>query len=183
MHLQSRATNGVAQETYTRHNFESNISAEEIFEMFFNGHIRRQNVNVRQRTAFVPRENNDNLSSLVLVFILILVGVLSSSMVSEPTYSLQKSAKFSTPRTTANLNTKYYVTETFEKSYTGSLKRLESKIDEDYLNQLSHACFIEQREKETLLWKARMSGSAKLLRKAHLQKLPSCDQLEKAYER
>ena len=87
--------------------------------------------------------------------------------------------------------------------------RLESSIEDDYLNVLRQNCFREKSyskynknviafseiltlykvcnklsfefAEENLLWQARYSGNSNLLNRAHNYQTPSCDQLEKIY--
>jgi DnaJ family protein B protein 12 len=181
LHRQCQRGNNTDQGIYSNHGFESDMTAEEIFNMFFNGNITRQNVYTGPRSAFGRqnnREDNTFISQFVPILIIIFISLFSSYMVSEPTYSLQRSKIFSIPRITTNYKAKYYVQENFEKIFgksfgKRSLKNLESQIEEDYLKQLRRSCFNEKYEKEVLLMNARHSGSSQLLNKAHNYKTHS----------
>ena len=52
--------------------------------------------------------------------------------------------KYSVLRTTQGLKVPYYVKENFHTEYQGSLRRLEISVEEEYLNNLRHACFREK---------------------------------------
>jgi len=75
----------------------------------------------------------------------------------------------------------YYVKESFHSEFTGSLRKLERQIEEEYIQHLRNACFREKAYKENLLWQARYSGNNNLLNKAHNYPTPSCNSLEKIY--
>jgi len=185
------------------HGFESDMTAEEIFNMFFGGGFPGQTVYVRrgggdptgrfrqsahhQRHYHHPSQENreaNNYAALIQlmpILIIIFMSVFSSFLVSDPLYSLQPSQKYNVKRATSNLRIPYYVKDSFSADFTGSLRRLESSIEEDYLNTLRQNCFREKSYKENLMWQARYSGNSNLLNRAHNYQTPSCDQLEKIY--
>lgn len=192
------------------HGFEADMTAEEIFNMFFGGGFPSSSVYVR-RGGRTYRARNDNaefhhhsngrgntgqagqagqerevngfgvLLQLMPILLIIFLSTFSSLFVSDPLYSLQPSKKYSIQRTTTNLRVPYYVKETFHKEFSGSLRRLEAGIEEDYLQNLRQSCFREKSYKENLLWQARYSGNSQLLNRAHNYATPSCDQLERIY--
>jgi len=186
------------------HGFESDMTAEEIFNMFFGGGFPSQTVYVRRgqtdptgrfrtsaqsnRTYHSHQSTESREASsyaafiqLMPILIIISMSVFSSFLVSDPMYSLQPSAKYNVRRTTSNLKIPYHVKESFRTDFTGSLRRLESSIEEEYLHALRQNCFREKSYKENLLWQARYSGNSQLLNRAHNYQTPSCDQLEKLY--
>jgi len=182
------------------HGFEGDMTAEEIFNMFFGGGFPGQNVYVRrgdptsrfrqnahyQRHYQQAQENREGnnfaaLVQLMPILIIIFMSVFSSFLVSDPLYNLQPSAKYNVKRVTSNLRIPYYVKDSFSSDFSGSLRKLESSIEEDYLNVLRQNCFREKSYKENLLWQARYSGNSNLLNRAHNYQTPSCDQLEKIY--
>jgi DnaJ family protein B protein 12 len=194
----SRGRHGFYEQDPT-HGFESDMSAEEIFNMFFGGGFPSQSVYVRRgRTSahfqrhYHTHNTGENqtvrepsslagIIQLMPILIVIFLSVFSSIFVSDPLYSLQATTKFHVRRTTANLHIPYFVKETFKSDFTGSLRKLESSIEEDYLNNLRQACYREKSYKENLLWQARYSGNSNLLNRAHNYATPSCDQLERIY--
>ena len=121
-----------------------------------------------------------SLQVLPILF-LILMSMFSSLLVSDPVYSLQPSHKYSTQRKTSNMRISYYVKENFHTEFTGSLRKLELNVEEEYMNNLRNACFREKSYKENLLWQARYHGNNHLLNKAHNYPTPNCNQLEKIY--
>jgi len=182
------------------HGFESDMTAEEIFNMFFGGGFPGQTVYVRrgdptsrfrqgahyQRHYNQAQENREGnnfaaLIQLMPILIIIFMSVFSSFLVSDPLYNLQPTAKYNVKRVTSNLRIPYYVKDTFSSDFSGSLRKLESSIEDDYLNVLRQNCFREKSYKENLLWQARYSGNSNLLNRAHNYQTPSCDQLEKIY--
>jgi len=166
----------------------------EVFQEFFrsgdvleetlllNGHIFRRNVHARPRHG-TNRQNPQptSLWHMLPLFIFFAASLLSSTFISEPVYSFQQSNTYTIPRITPNLKTKYYVREGFESSSTNSLTHLENKIDEIYLDQLRRSCLSEKQQKDTLLWKARLTNNEHLFRKAQGYRTSSCDALEKIY--
>nr|CAD7200562.1 unnamed protein product [Timema douglasi] len=184
---------------YTR-GFEADITAEELFNMFFGGGIPNQNVYMRrngrwQRSAEHPAPNRELALVIYLSFLqqqasgytvflqmmpillLIVLSMMSSFFISDPIYSLHASSKFPVKRNTLNLKVPYYVKENFHSEYQGSLRRLEISVEEEYVTNLRHACYREKNYKETMLWKARNFGDRDLYQKAQNIRMPSCDTL------
>lgn len=52
--------------------------------------------------------------------------------------------KYSVARTTQALQIPYYVKENFHSEYQGSLRRLESSIEDEYFNNVKLACAREK---------------------------------------
>jgi DnaJ homolog subfamily B member 12 len=52
--------------------------------------------------------------------------------------------KYSYERKTNNLEVPYYVRENFERDYKGSIHRIESQVEDDYLSNLRASCFRER---------------------------------------
>jgi len=195
-----RGRHGHFYENDPTHGFESDMTAEEIFNMFFGGGFPGQTVYVRrgdptsrfrqgahyQRHYQQAQENREGnnfaaLIQLMPILIIIFMSVFSSFLVSDPLYNLQPTAKYNVKRVTSNLRIPYYVKDSFSSDFSGSLRKLESSIEDDYLNVLRQNCFREKSYKENLLWQARYSGNSNLLNRAHNYQTPSCEQLEKIY--
>ncbi|KAL0280643.1 UNVERIFIED_CONTAM: hypothetical protein PYX00_001871 [Menopon gallinae] len=133
--------------------FEADITAEELFNMFFGGFPNNQNVYVRRNGRW-PRQENAQAnrqqpnSALVLhllpILVLIVLSMMSSFFVSDPIYSLHASSKFPIQRKTQNLKVPYFVKENFHNEYQGSLRRLELSVEEEYKNNLKSACYKER---------------------------------------
>lgn len=57
-------------------------------------------------------------------------------------------SKYPVKRLTTRLNIAYYVKENFRHDYQGSLARLESNIEEEYITSLRHSCYKEKTQSE-----------------------------------
>jgi len=183
------------------HGFQGDMTAEEIFNMFFGGGMPGSNVYVRRGGRWHRQgQNSDHqnghshsnshhgdasgfsaIFQLMPILLLILVSMLSSLLVSDPLYNLEPTHKYNIQRKTNNMKISYYVKENFHSEFTGSLRKLERQIEEEYIQHLRNACFREKSYKENLLWQARYSGNSNLLNKAHNYPTPSCHSLEKIY--
>ncbi|GAB6028294.1 hypothetical protein CHUAL_002471 [Chamberlinius hualienensis] len=174
--------------------FEGDVTAEELFNMFFGGgafnsnsnvFVRRGNRWTRYNDAPSHRhyENNEGRSEysaiLQVLPILLLLGLslTSSFFMSEPPFSLQKTQKYSILRTTNRWQIPYYVKENFNQEFKTNIRRVEEQVEDEYVNNLRNACFREMNYKEGLLWRARSYGDSELLHKANSLKTPSCDTL------
>lgn len=181
-----RHTHG-AYRGYTR-GFEADITAEELFNMFFGGGFPNQNVYTRRggrwqraETHTQNREQQANGYTVFLqmlpILLLIVLSMMSSFFISDPIYSLHSSSKFPVQRKTLNLKVPYYVKENFHTEYQGSLRRLEITVEEEYITNLRHSCYREKNYRETMVWKARNFGDRDLFQKAQNIRMPSCDTL------
>jgi len=112
---------------------------------------------------------------------MILLSVLSSFLVSDPLYSMQRDAKYTVERKTGNLAVPYYVKPEFSSEYKGSMRRLEQQIEDEYVTSLRSNCYKERSYKESMVWRARNFNDARLYEKAQELKTPSCDTLTKLY--
>ncbi|XP_022214648.1 dnaJ homolog subfamily B member 12 isoform X1 [Drosophila obscura] len=167
--------------------FQADISAEELFNMFFNGGFPQQNVYMRQqrrqRQQREDREGNNSSALINLLPILLLIGLsmMSSFFISDPMYSLTPSHKYSVKRETNGLKVPYYVKENFYSEYQGSVARLEESVEEDFVNHLKHSCSRERNYRDSMLAKARTFGDRDLYRKAQNINTPSCENLQKVF--
>ncbi|CAG7668728.1 unnamed protein product [Allacma fusca] len=178
---------------YTR-GFESDMTAEELFNMFFGGAFPSSSVysTGRRRTRFYysnghsqessngqqGEPNNVTMALQVLpILFFILVTLLSSLFVSDPVYSLVRTQKYNVKRTTGELEVPYYVKESFTSDFQGNLKRLESGIEEEYIANLRNECFKQRNYKDHMIWRARNFGDDEMHRQAREMALPSCDAL------
>lgn len=199
----SRSSHRHEYEQDPSHGFQADMSAEEIFNMFFGGGYPGSTVYVRrggrwqrqaggnhhhqtdhhhhQGNGYHEQSGFSALFQILPILFLILMSMFSSLLVSDPVYSLQPSHKYSTQRKTSNMRISYYVKDNFHTEFTGSLRKLELNVEEDYMNNLRNSCFREKSYKENLLWQARYSGNNQLLNKAHSYPTPNCNQLEKIY--
>ncbi|KAH8358946.1 hypothetical protein KR093_003434 [Drosophila rubida] len=165
--------------------FQADISAEELFNMFFNGGFPQQNVYMRQQRRRHParedRDSNNSSALINLLPILLLIGLsmMSSFFISDPMYSLTPSHKYSVKRETNGLKIPYYVKDNFYSEYQGSVARLEESVEEDFVNHLKHSCSRERNYRDSMLAKARTFGDRDLYRKAQNINTPSCENLQK----
>lgn len=189
--------------------FESDFSAEELFNMFFGQGFPQQNVYMRQRrfnrAEQQPRRENQQQQpgyaafiNLLPILILLALSMMSSFFTSDSIYSLQPNHKYNVARKTNSLKIPYYVKENFHTEYQGSVLRLEASVEEEYINNLKHACYRERNysksriklicnkllklyyfTEEAMVAKARAFGDRDLFRKSQTITTPSCDALTK----
>ncbi|XP_035217586.1 dnaJ homolog subfamily B member 14-like [Stegodyphus dumicola] len=179
---------------YTR-GFESDISAEELFNMFFGGGfpagMSANSYTRRSQRRFPTRENHHSrqdgqanytllMQMLPLIF-LIFLSLLSSFFIADPPYSLGRSQKYSIERKTSNLKVPYFVKENFATDYQGSIRKLEAQVEEEFIANLRGSCFKEKNYKESMIWRARNFRDRTLEEKAKGLKTPSCDTLNDLY--
>uniref|UniRef100_A0A182M479 J domain-containing protein n=1 Tax=Anopheles culicifacies TaxID=139723 RepID=A0A182M479_9DIPT len=166
--------------------FETEFTAEELFNMFFGAEIPTQHVYTRQRRFHraeqqqyrEPQSGIAAFINLLPIILLIALSMMSSFFISDPIYSLTPSQKFSVARKTNQLKIPYYVKDNFHSEYQGSVGRLEASVEEEYLNNLKHSCYRERNYKDTMLMKARNFGDRELYHKAQSINTPSCDKLQ-----
>lgn len=187
--------------------FESDITPEEIFNMFFNGGLASGSFTSRrwQSTASQRRQyrhsssNNHNggthhgehrdvspglnlLAQLLPVLVLISLSIASYWLQRDPPYSLHATSKYVFRRQIEPYGISYYVKDDFEKQYRGQgLQRIESQVFEDYLHELRNRCLTERNYKESMLHRAYYVyyQNEKLIEEAKNIKTPSCTQYEK----
>lgn len=176
---------------YTR-GFESDISAEELFNMFFGSGFPSANPYPRRpQRRFTPRESHHSrqdgqpnytmvMQMLPLIF-LIFLSFLSSFLISDPIYSLAKTEKYAYERRTSHFKVPYYVKESFATDYQNSIQRLEAQVEEDYITNLRGSCFKEKNYRDSALWRAQNLRDKVLEEKARAFKTPSCDTLNSLY--
>ncbi|RVE41751.1 hypothetical protein evm_013601 [Chilo suppressalis] len=169
------------QQQYYARGFESDLTAEELFNMFFGATAfpgGGPTVYTRRRAREPePREAHAGLVQLLPVLVLVLLSMMSGFFISEPVFSLAPSSKYPVPRETVNLKVPYYVKENFHTDYQGSLRRLEMSIEEEYIVGLRHACQRERNYRDSMAWKARNFGDSRQFADAQKLRTPSCDKL------
>ncbi|KAG5681715.1 hypothetical protein PVAND_011125 [Polypedilum vanderplanki] len=159
--------------------FESEFTAEELFNMFFGGGFPQQATQARYRRYQHHHEAQTGQSSLAfgLILLFIIVSMLSTFFQSDPMYSLSPSSKYPLERKTINHRIPYYVKENFGSEYQGSMSRLESAVEEEYIMNMKRACFSEKNYREAMMSRARSFGSRTQYAQAQALKTPSCDAL------
>ncbi|CAG9789911.1 unnamed protein product [Diatraea saccharalis] len=174
------------QQQYYARGFESDLTAEELFNMFFGATGQYYAFpgggptvyTRRRRTEPEPREAHAGLVQLLPVLVLVLLSMMSGFFISEPVFSLAPNSKYPVPRETVNLKVPYYVKENFHTDYQGSLRRLEMSIEEEYIVGLRHACQRERNYRDSMAWKARNFGDSRQYAEAQKLRTPSCDKLQ-----
>ncbi|XP_056147627.1 dnaJ homolog subfamily B member 12a isoform X2 [Lampris incognitus] len=177
---------------HQRHDFEADISPEDLFNMFFGGGFPSSNVHVYrngrmhfgQQNRQERREQRDGglalFVQLMPILILIVVSALSQMMVSHPPYSLsyRPSAGHVHKRHTSALKVPFYVGDRFNEEYSGNkLRNVEKSVEEDYISNLRNNCWKEKQQKEGLLYRARYFGDTDLYQRAQRMGTPSCSRL------
>jgi len=187
------------------HGFQGDMTAEEIFNMFFGGGMPGSSVYVRRGGRWTRQGGGGQhgqeshhgahhhhtqeqqqggvsaLFQLLPILFLLVMSLFSSLLVNDMLYSFDQSHKYSVQRTTNNLRISYYVKDNFHQEFHGSLRRLEKQIEDDYLSHLKSRCFQEKSYRENLLWQARYSGNQNHFKKAQNYPTPSCNKLERIY--
>lgn len=174
-HTSSFRTNDYA---YNR-GFESEFTAEELFNMFFGGGFPQQTAQTRYRRYQHQHEAQNGQTSLAfgLILLFIIVSMLSTFFTSDPMYSLSPNSKYPIERRTLNHRISYYVKENFGTEYQGSLGRLENAVEEEYIMNMKRACFNEKNYREAMITRAKNFGSRSQFSQAQAIKTPSCDVL------
>ncbi|KAH9389759.1 DnaJ (Hsp40), sub B, member 12 [Tyrophagus putrescentiae] len=176
---------------YTR-GFDEEFNAEEIFNMFFGGGFPSRNVYVYRNGHMYQRASHHGggggggdsqaspgysvLLQIMPILLFICISLLSTFVPDTP-YSLSRSTKYPYPRVTQHLKVPYYVKENFERDYKGSIKQVESHVEESFISNLQTACFKERNYKENLRYRARFLNDATLEEKARKFSTPSCEKL------
>ncbi|CAI9724102.1 Hypothetical predicted protein [Octopus vulgaris] len=161
--------------------FEGDISAEELFNMFFGGGFPTGNVYVHRRTqhngqyqrAAQSESGYNLLVQLAPVLILIFLSLMGSFLVPDAPFSLHRSQKYSNEKKTNQLKVQYFVKDDFHIDSNYDLRRIERQVEDEYVSNLRTSCFKERSYKETLIWRAKNYGDSKLYKKAMNMEVPS----------
>lgn len=180
--------------------YEAEMTAEELFNMFFGGGYPSSRVYVRrgdrwenaathrqrghhhhQHESHTEQSSLSVLVQLMPLLLILLMSLASSLFSADPVYSLSPNSKYTDQRMTPKLHVQYYVKPDFKVEYTGNIKRLEHQVEEDYISALRNGCYKERNHKENMLWRARSFGDAHMFRRAQELGTPSCDTLQSVY--
>lgn len=187
----SQYHDGFASYDYSR-GFDSDVSAEEIFNMFFGGGFPSSTIYVRRNhnhhNRYRHTRQNDNTTQeepnlyalfvqLMPVVLLFLLSLMSSYLTPDPAFSLIKTNKYLYERKTREFEIKFYVKETFDQDYKGNFREVEQQVIEEYLAMIRSNCYKERNHKESMLWRAKAYGDARLEQRAKDFKLPNCERL------
>uniref|UniRef100_A0A1A9V000 J domain-containing protein n=1 Tax=Glossina austeni TaxID=7395 RepID=A0A1A9V000_GLOAU len=184
---------------YTR-GFQADVSAEELFNMFFGGGFPQQNIYMRSQRRRQQREEREARNQSVIfigfnkftahiitywfvddVLVIYIGSHLQFDTVAVSCFQdiVEFQSKYSSKRETNTLKIPYYVKENFYAEYQGSVGRLEESVEEEFINHLKHSCARERTYRDSMMSKARSFGDRELYRKAQNINLPSCDNLQK----
>ncbi|XP_031572570.1 dnaJ homolog subfamily B member 14-like isoform X2 [Actinia tenebrosa] len=177
--------------------FEADITPEEIFNMFFGGpmpggrvYVNRRHRNRNHHHSHVHDEGQEvnTLYSLVQflpILLLVLMSLLSTFMLQDPIYSLQRTGSYYLERQTNRYKINYYVQEGFDEKYSEakSLHKLERHIENEYINRVQSQCYRERQYREELYARGRFWHEPSLIEKANNFKMRNCEALEKLSER
>ncbi|CAJ0918228.1 unnamed protein product, partial [Mesorhabditis belari] len=171
--------------------FESDFSAEEIFNMFFGGGFPGEQIH-RRRAHFHQQQHRHEhaheqqaYSPLLQLFPLIamlILGLVAQFMVSEPAFSLHQQGKYNIRRETPELHVPYFVKSDFLQNYKSQLKRVEQQVEDEYIQQLRMQCYKEQNQRDTMIYRARIYQDIDLLKRAERMTLDACDRLKQIYQ-
>lgn len=167
--------------------FEGDISPEELYNMFFQGHtfVRRgsqwQRYYTRTSHAYHEDHSRSTIMQILPLVIIVMVSMFSSYFVSEPPYSLQKTTKYLYEQRTSNLDIPYYVKENFLHDYKSRISQIERNVEEEYLITIRTSCFRERNYKENMIFRAKHFKDISLETKARELRTPSCDILNDLY--
>ncbi|KRY67351.1 Ubiquitin-conjugating enzyme E2 2, partial [Trichinella pseudospiralis] len=171
--------NGFNEYDYTR-GFEAEMTAEEIFNMFFGGTFPRDQI-FRRGSAFHFRYDRDEHESplntffqvfpILIVLIVTIIGQLFSA---DPVYSLTKSRRVYLLKIFEINFEQHYKTES-------SVMQIEAHVEQEYINILKSNCIREQNQKENMLWRARITGDKNLFTRAETMGLPSCERFHQIF--
>ncbi|GBN36118.1 DnaJ subfamily B member 1 [Araneus ventricosus] len=131
-----------------------------------------------------PKRNEANYSvmmQMLPILFLVILSILTSFFIADPTYSLSKSLKYPYEKRTSNLRVPYYVKENFASDFQGSVQRLEAQVEEEYIANLRGSCFKERNYRESMIWRAKNFRDRLLEERAKALKTPSCDALNELY--
>ncbi|KAK9878026.1 hypothetical protein WA026_020655 [Henosepilachna vigintioctopunctata] len=180
-------------QSFTR-GFEAEASPEDLFNMFFGGgfggsniYVRRDGRWQRQTTSHHENQRQRNgqqggygaILQLLPIILAIILSMASSFIISDPVYNFSASPKYPIQRTTQNLKIHYFVKKNFHTEYQGSVQRLETSVEEDYITGLAHACSKERNHRDAMLWKAKNFGDSQLYHSVLNNPLTSCESLQK----
>ncbi|KAF4015144.1 hypothetical protein G4228_005890 [Cervus hanglu yarkandensis] len=185
--------------------FETDITPEELFNVFFGGHFPTGNIhmfsNVTDDTHYYRRrhrhermqtrkeEEEDKPQTtysafiqLLPVLVIVIISVITQLLAANPPYSLfyKSTLGHTISRETQNLQVPYFVDKNFDKAYRGaSLRDLEKTIEKDYIDYIQTSCWKEKQQKSELTNLAGLYRDERLKQKAESLKLENCEKLSK----
>jgi len=175
--------------------FHSDISAEELFNMFFGtGNKGRNDENVHVHRAQHRQQEGDSWSGggslflhLLPVLLLFVLSTTSNLFAGESPYSLKPSNKYPEARTTKKLEIPYFVKADFKKRFKKSrIPQIEEEIEDDFVTTLRGKCEKEQKKRDIEEGSNRKTNDRKRQHPHHHahnnnndHKTPSCELLRR----
>lgn len=181
--------------------YASDMTADEMFNMFFNGGFgftesrrwqssdgvfrRHHSSNARQYRASQngqPQSGINIFTQFLPILILIFLSIASYYLQTDPPYSLSQNSKYAFRRELEQYKIFYYVKDDFEHHYRGrDLKRVEAQVFEDYVHEIRNKCFRERSYKESMIHRANYIyyNRQQVLEEARNIKTPSCTEYER----
>jgi DnaJ family protein B protein 12 len=179
------------------HGYEGDISADELFRMFFGDAFHpayrptsrpprtaRRNFPQR-RPQFRTQPRHDTSTSFLLqispLVFMVILSLFSTLFIGDSVYSLHQDSKYSEGRTTSRFAVTYFVCPDFESQYPSggaALSRLERQVEDEHISNLQHNCYRERSHRENAMWRARVYHNEPLYRQAKDMQMPSCDALQ-----
>ncbi|XP_042896807.1 dnaJ homolog subfamily B member 1 isoform X2 [Parasteatoda tepidariorum] len=172
---------------YYAHSFEGDMTAEELYNMFFQGQtfVRTGGQWRRFQTGqshHYHEESQSPLRQMLPLLFVVGISILSTFLYTDPPYSLQRTMKYLYERRTSNLDVPYYVKDSFMQKYESLLSHVEKQVEDEYLVNLRTSCFRERNYKENMIWRAKHFKDVNLEAKAKSIRTPSCDALSDLYK-
>lgn len=188
--MNSRRSRGFYEYDVNR-GFESEVTPEEIFEMFFGGgfpggtvYRRRGGHFTRHHQEDVHQEERSTLASLLQLlplFVLLFGALFMQLLAGDPAFSLRLENGYTNQRFTKDLRVPYYVKPDFISKHGDRIYNIEVQVEEEYVSRLRLNCYREKNQRETQLWRAKMSGDSALWAQAQRMEMPNCKRLEEIY--
>eukprot|EP00123_Amoebidium_parasiticum_P007141 comp17907_c0_seq2/m.18166 comp17907_c0_seq2/g.18166 ORF comp17907_c0_seq2/g.18166 comp17907_c0_seq2/m.18166 type:complete len:316 (-) comp17907_c0_seq2:264-1211(-) len=178
---------------YQADDFDS-FSAEEMFQMFFNGIPPQELRNRRARQAQQRRTQGEasegGLSALVslLPLLILLAATFFAQLLEAPQpFSMMRTHEYRYLRTTDARGVPYYVRQNeheFNKEYRGhaDLFRLEEMVESHYLHTLQDRCRREKHHRDMEIHRANTWGDRVGLERARKRELTSCKAMQRFYD-
>ncbi|XP_055343677.1 dnaJ homolog subfamily B member 12-like [Paramacrobiotus metropolitanus] len=175
--------------------YEDDVSADDIFNMFFGTGFQRFNQEADDDRADYSRQGNagggqQRQTSIVTLLLqlsplLLFLGLsaLSSWTYTEPMFSLHQSVKYPNPKNTRDLGVRFYYKDDLDKLTSKDWYNIERNVEEVYMSNLKENCMRERAYKENVIWRGKLYGDVKLINKGKDLTTPSCDNLASAYEK
>ncbi|CAD5225938.1 unnamed protein product [Bursaphelenchus xylophilus] len=167
--------------------FETEMTPEEIFEMFFGGGFpaggvyRRRAHFHRAEEVHEDRSLFSSLLQLAPLFVLLFGAMFVQLLAGEPAFSLRAEGGYTVQRFTKDLRVPYYVKPDFMSKYGDRIYQVDVNVEEEYISKLRLNCYREKNQRETAIWRAKMAGDGNLYAQAQRMELPNCRRLEEIY--